>query len=112
VRVPPRHAGHALVFLKFNKSDMLTYAGLLQLKYKAPELYTVCNMAGCRKETKLTTTLGDKVKVNFGNTLIHILACPKFKLLSWRARVCCQTRRWWRFWARWRAAALAPTGST
>lgn len=69
-------------YLKFNKNDMLTYAGLLQLKYKAPELYTVCNMAGCLKETKLTTTLGGKVKANFGNTLSHILSCSKFKLLS------------------------------
>ena len=43
---------------------MLTYAGLLKLRYKAPELYTVCNMAGCQKETKLTTTQGDKVKAN------------------------------------------------
>ena len=66
-------------YLKFNKNDMLTYAGLLQLKYKAPELYTVCNMAGCLKETKLTTTVGGKVKVNFGNTLSHILSCSKFK---------------------------------
>ena len=69
-------------YLKFNKNDMLTYAGLLQLKYKAPELYTVCNMAGCLKETKLTTTVGGKVKVIFGNTLSHILSCSKFKLLS------------------------------
>jgi hypothetical protein len=69
-------------YLKYNKNDMLTYAGLLNLRYKAPELYTVCNMAGCEKETKLTITLGDKVKANFGNTLSHILACPKFKLLT------------------------------
>ena len=34
-------------FLKFNKNDTLTYAGLLKLKYRDNELYTVCNMAGC-----------------------------------------------------------------
>jgi hypothetical protein len=31
-------------------------------------------MAGCKKETKLTTTSAGGVKANFGNTLTHIIA--------------------------------------